>query len=92
MLSFDITDRNIRVVKGAESSGKIKISAALSIDIDEELIVNGHIKDVPNVATLINGAIKKNRMPDKEAIVSISSNSRCLLNSVLMIFIAFLIP
>ena len=74
MLSFDITDRNIRVVKGAESSGKIKISAALSIDIDEELIVNGHIKDVPNVATLINGAIKKNRMPDKEAIVSISSN------------------
>lgn len=74
MLSFDITDRNIRVVKGAESSGKIKISAALSIDIDEDLIVNGHIKDVPNVATLINGAIKKNRMPDKEAIVSISSN------------------
>lgn len=74
MLSFDITDRNIRVVKGVESSGKIKISAALSIDIDEDLIVNGYIKDVPNVATLINGAIKKNRMPDKEAIVSISSN------------------
>lgn len=74
MLSFDITDRNIRVVKGAESNGKIKISAAVSIDIDEELIVNGHIKDVPNVATLINGAIKKNKMPDKEAIVSISSN------------------
>lgn len=74
MLSFDITDRNIRVVKGAESNGKIKISAAVSIDIDEELIVNGHIKDVPNVATLINGAIKKNKMPDKEAIISISSN------------------
>lgn len=74
MLSFDITDRNIRVVKGAESNGKIKISAAASLDIDEELIVNGHIKDVPNVATLINGILKKNKMPDKEAIVSISSN------------------
>lgn len=74
MLSFDITDRNIRVVKGAEANGKIKISSAASIDIDEELIVNGHIKDVPNVATLINGVLKKNKMPDKEAIVSISSN------------------
>ncbi|MDE6835055.1 MAG: pilus assembly protein PilM [Ruminococcus sp.] len=74
MLSFDITDRNIRVVKGAEANGKIKISKAASIDVDEELIINGHIKDVPNVATLINGAIKKNQMPDKEAIVSISSN------------------
>lgn len=74
MLSFDITDRNIRVVKGAEANGKIKISSAANLDIDEELIVNGHIKDVPNVATLINGILKKNRMPDKEAIVSISSN------------------
>ncbi|MDE6035850.1 MAG: pilus assembly protein PilM [Ruminococcus sp.] len=74
MLSFDITDRNIRVVKGAEASNKIKISSAASVDIDEELIVNGHIKDIPNVATVINGVLKKNSMPDKEAIVSISSN------------------
>lgn len=74
MLSFDITDRNIRVVKGVESNGKIKISSAATLNIEEELIVNGHVKDVPNVATLINGILKKNRMPDKEAIVSISSN------------------
>ncbi len=74
MLSFDITDRNIRVVKGVESNGKIKISSAATLNIDEELIVNGHVKDVPNVATLINGILKKNKMPDKEAIVSISSN------------------
>ncbi|MDE5583420.1 MAG: pilus assembly protein PilM [Ruminococcus sp.] len=74
MLSFDITDRNIRVVKGVESNGKIKVTSAATLAIDEELIVNGHIKDVPNVATLVNGVIKKERMPDKEAIVSISSN------------------
>ena len=74
MLSFDITDRNIRVVKGVESGGKIKISSAATLQIDEELIINGHVKDVPNVATLINGVLKKNKMPDKEAIVSISSN------------------
>ena len=74
MLSFDITDRNIRVVKGVESNGKIKISSAATLNVDEGLIVNGHVKDVPNVATLVNGVLKKNKMPDKEAIVSISSN------------------
>ena len=74
MLSFDITDRNIRVVKGTESNGKIKISSAATLNVEENLIVNGHVKDVPNVATLINGVLKKNKMPDKEAIVSISSN------------------
>ncbi|MBQ1340745.1 MAG: pilus assembly protein PilM, partial [Ruminococcus sp.] len=74
MLSFDITDRNIRVVKGTESNGKIRISSAANLNVEEELIVNGHVKDVPNVATLINGVLKRNKMPDKEAIVSISSN------------------
>ncbi len=74
MLSFDITDRNIRVVKGTESNGKIRISSAATLNIEEGLIVNGHVKDVPNVATQINGVLKKNKMPDKEAIVSISSN------------------
>ena len=74
MLSFDITDRNIRVVKGVESTGKIKISSAATLNVEEGLIENGHVKDVPNVATLINGVLKRNKMPDKEAIVSISSN------------------
>ena len=74
MLSFDITDRNIRVVKGTESNGKIKISSAANLNVEENLIVNGHVKDVPNVATLINAVLKTHKMPDKEAIVSISSN------------------
>ena len=74
MLSFDITDRNVRVVKGVESNGKIKVSSAATLNIDEGLIVNGHVKDIPNIATLINGVLKKNKMPDKEAIVSLSSN------------------
>lgn len=74
MLSFDITDRNIRVVKGVESNGKIKISSAATINLEEGLIVNGHVKEPANVATLIHGALKKNRMPDKEAIISVSSN------------------
>jgi type IV pilus assembly protein PilM len=74
MLSFDITDRNIRVVKGVENGGKIKISSAATVNVEENLIVNGHVKDVPAVATLINNVLKMHKMPDKEAIVSISSN------------------
>jgi type IV pilus assembly protein PilM len=74
MLSFDITDRNIRVVKGAEANNKIKISSAATVNVEEGLIVNGHVRDVPSVANLINNVRKMNRMPDREAIVSISSN------------------
>lgn len=74
MLSFDITDRNIRIVKGVEGSGKIKITSAATLNLEEEVISNGHVKDVPRVATLINGILKKNKMADREAIVSISSN------------------
>lgn len=74
MLSFDITDRNIRVVKGTEGNGKINIRSAATLNIAEGLIVNGHVKDIPSVATSINNVLKNNKMPDKEAIVSISSN------------------
>ena len=68
MLSFDITDRNIRVVKGVENGGKIKITSAATLNLEENLIINGHVKDSPTVATLINGLCKRNKMYDKEAI------------------------
>jgi len=74
MLSFDITDRNIRIIKGTESGNKIRISSAATLELDEDIIVNGHVKDIPRVATLINGVLSTNKMADKEAIVSISSN------------------
>ena len=71
MLSFDITDRNIRVVRGVEANGKIKINSAATLNLEEGLIQNGYVRDIPNVATMINGVLKRNKMPDKEAIVSI---------------------
>jgi len=74
MLSFDITDRNIRIIKGVENKNKINISSAATLNIDEDIIVNGHVKDVPRLATIMNQKIKQNRMMDKDAIVSISSN------------------
>lgn len=74
MLSFDITDRKIRIIKGTESSGKIKISAAAEIELEEAVIVNGRVNDINRVAVMINQVLKRNNMPDKEAIIAISSN------------------
>ena len=74
MLSFDITDRNIRIIKGTENNGRIRINSAATLNLEEEVIVNGHVRDVPRLATLINQVLRTNKMPDKEAIVSISSN------------------
>ena len=74
MLSFDITDRHIRIVRGTESRGKIRLSAASTIDLQEGLIVNGHIKDIPRLANIINDELKAHNMEDKEAVVTLSSN------------------
>lgn len=74
MLSFDITDRHVRIIRGTETHGKIRVSDASTIDVGEGLIVNGHIKDIPKMATIINDELKTKRMADKEAVISISSN------------------
>ena len=74
MLSFDITDRHVRIIRGTENHGKIKVSDAHTIDVAEGLIVNGHIKDIPKMATIINTELKNKKMADKEAVISISSN------------------
>jgi len=74
MLSFDITDKNIRIIKGTESGGKIKISAAAELELDEAVIVNGHVNDPNRVAGKINQALKNANIADKEAVISISSN------------------
>ena len=75
MLSFDITDRNIRVIKGTESGGgKIKIQSSTDIKIEEGLISNGYIKDIAQMATIINSGLKQRNIKDKDAVISISSN------------------
>jgi type IV pilus assembly protein PilM len=74
MLSFDITDRHIRIVKGTESRGKVRLSSATTIDLKEGIIINGHVKDIPQMATIISDDLKAHKMQDSEAVVSISSN------------------
>ena len=74
MLSFDITDRHIRIVKGTEQRGRVRVSSATTIDLQEGLIINGHIKDIPKMATIINDELKSRKMDDKEAVITLSSN------------------
>jgi type IV pilus assembly protein PilM len=74
MLSFDITDRHIRIVKGTESRGRVRLSSATTIDLKEGIIINGHVKDIPQMATIISDDLKAHKMQDSEAVVSISSN------------------
>jgi type IV pilus assembly protein PilM len=74
MLSFDITDRNVRIIKGTESNGKIRIQSAATLDLEEDVISRGIPKDPPMLATQLNRVLKDNKMADKDAIVSISSN------------------
>ncbi|MDR0975131.1 MAG: pilus assembly protein PilM [Ruminococcus sp.] len=74
MLSFDITDRHIRIVKGSESRGRVRLVSATTIDLKEGIIVNGHVKDIPQMATIISDELKGRKMQDSEAVVSISSN------------------
>lgn len=74
MLSFDITDRNVRIIKGTETNGKINIRASATLDLEEDVIIRGIPKDPVMLATQINRILKDKRMADKEAIMSISSN------------------
>lgn len=74
MLSFDITDKNIRIIKGIESSGKIKVLDAATIDIEDNSIENGKIVDIASIASKIGEVLKAKNMKEKAAVVSISSN------------------
>ena len=83
MLSFDVTDNNIKIVKGYENSSKVNIEAAVSLDIDDELIVDGKIMDVQKLADLLYLAIMINVMKKREAFVRMFSNHNIFLELLL---------
>lgn len=74
MLSFDISDKKIRIVKGDASSGKIKIAGAMSIDVPDGVIINGFIQELSKAVTVISERLRDNRFTDKEAVVTLSSS------------------
>lgn len=75
MLSFDITDRQIKFVRGQQGSSKVKILDADMRELTMGIVSNGYITDVPMIAAELNDIIKSKGIKEKEAVVSITSSS-----------------
>lgn len=75
MLSIDITDRQIKLVRGLHSGSKIRVQDADMRELTLGMVSNGYITDVPMVAAELNDIIKTNGITEKDAIVSITSSS-----------------
>ena len=75
MLSFDISDRQINIVKGDNSANKIRIEKSLSITVPEDMILNGEIINLSGVSDLLLTNLKAEQMMDREAIVTFSSSN-----------------
>lgn len=75
MLSIDITDRQIKLVRGIHSGNKIRVQDADMRELSMGMVSNGYITDVPMVAAELNDIIKSKDIKEKDAIVSITSSS-----------------
>ncbi|MBR1724592.1 MAG: pilus assembly protein PilM [Ruminococcus sp.] len=75
MLSFDISDRQINIVKGDNTGTKIRIDKSLTVDIPEDMIINGEVVNLSGLADLLVTNLKAESMMDKEAVVTFSSSS-----------------
>lgn len=75
MLSFDITDRQIKFVRGQQGGSKVKILDADMRELTMGIVSNGYITDVPMIAAELNDIIKSKGIKEKEAVVSITSSS-----------------
>ena len=69
MLSIDITDRQIKLVRGVHSGNKIRVQDADMRELSMGMVSNGYITDVPMVAAELNDIIKQKDIKEKEAVV-----------------------
>jgi type IV pilus assembly protein PilM len=75
MLSFDISDRQINIVKGDNSANKIRIERSFAVTVPEDMIVNGEVVNLSGLSDLLLTTLKAEQMMDKEAIVTFSSSN-----------------
>ncbi|MGN0687512.1 MAG: pilus assembly protein PilM [Oscillospiraceae bacterium] len=75
MISIDITDRQIKLVRGIHSGSKVRVQDADMRELTLGMVSNGYITDVPMVAAELNDIIKTKEIKEKDAIVSITSSS-----------------
>jgi type IV pilus assembly protein PilM len=79
MLSFDITDRQIRLVRGSLAGSKIRVNDVGSRDIPEGGIVDGLVKNVPLVADTIADLLNEKKITPKGFEVGVCINSKQVL-------------
>ena len=65
MLSFDISDRQINIVKGDNSSNKIRIERSLQVDVPEDMILNGEVINLSGLSELLLTQLKAEDMMDR---------------------------
>ena len=75
MLSIDITDKQIKLVRGTLSGAKIRVVDTETRDLTAGCVSNGYITDIPMVAGEITDIIATKNIKDKDAIVCINSGS-----------------
>ena len=75
MLSFDFSDRQINIVKGDNTANKIRIDNSASVQVPEDMIVNGEVIQLSGLSELLLTTLKSEQMMDKEAVVTFSSSS-----------------
>ena len=75
MLSIDITDRQVKLVRGVHAGNKIKVQDADMRELSLGMVSNGYITDVPMVAAELNNIIKTKDIKEKECVVSITSSA-----------------
>ena len=62
MLSFDISDRQINIVKGDNTGVKIRIDRSLTVDVPEDMIINGEVVNLSGLADLLVSNLKSESM------------------------------
>ena len=75
MLSIDITDKQVKLVRGTLSGNKIRVLEVEARDLTVGSVSNGYITDIPMVAGEITDIIATKNIKEKEAIVCINSGS-----------------
>ncbi|MCL1832523.1 MAG: pilus assembly protein PilM [Oscillospiraceae bacterium] len=75
MVSLDITDKQIKLVRGSLAGSKIKINDVGVRDVGDGNIVNGYVTNIPAVAAEISEMLKSMKVSDKEVIVCVNSSS-----------------
>ena len=75
MLSIDITDKQVKLVRGTLSGNKIRVLEVETRDLTVGSVSNGYVTDIPMVAGELTDIIATKNIKEKDAIVCINSGS-----------------